>query len=630
MSGSRIRQAHVLLVAACLLAVYAIGVSNLKAVPISHSESNSQQHLFKTYLDPAYSLAETIASVSANSAQHGPLYFVLLNIWEKLAGRDLFTLRLLSIFCGLLAVAFTRRLASVAGDRDMATVAAILSGFLAFLIFYHQLVRMYSLLMLLVAVVSWAYWRVIAAEETPPAWSWATLIVSSAALIYVHYYGMVVLIAIGFYHLLFVAKNRKWRQVCAAMAAAGLAFAPWLPVVLRGWNELRIPSENLSLFESVATIAKVYSNGLAPILALAAAACLVRFKQLGSAQRYLLFLTLAIFLMIIALNEITPVLAARRLRYTVILAAPLICAIAIGMTLLPGRRFTLPALAVLWILACFAHTDSEELKTYTNRAYQDSDAVPSYQDFHYKAASLPSRHALILSFHPNTMVDDYKVLAYYRWLLSDWAHVAHITTDDTGGVVIQSGLSTYAMPEAIVGNSNGIWVIHNPQQTDLNTLEVYKSWFARNFQMCRRFIDAERSVIAYYLKIPIPCSLIASERALEIIYDIGARLGNVELAQSADQLDVYLWWRHSQSAELAYSLQVFDDRKNKVLQLDVVISGDPIDAHSLDLSGLPAGAYSLNLIVYDRQSGRSQPGTVVNENSSFERAVELVTFEVES
>ena len=133
MAGTGMRQAHIFLIAACLLAVYAIGVSNLKAVPISHSESNSQRHLFKTYLDPAYSLAETIASVSANSAQHGPLYFVLLNLWERLVGRDLLSLRLLSMFFGLLAVAFTCRLASIAGDRNIATVAAILFGLSRFL-----------------------------------------------------------------------------------------------------------------------------------------------------------------------------------------------------------------------------------------------------------------------------------------------------------------------------------------------------------------------------------------------------------------------------------------------------------------------------------------------------------------
>ena len=512
----------------------------------------------------------------------------------------------------------------------MATAAAILSAFLAFLIFYHQLVRMYALLTLLVAVVAWAYWRVKSAAGAPPAWRWATLVIAAAALIYVHYYGMVVLIAIGMYHLLFAAKDRRWLQVCAAMIAAGLLFAPWLPVVFRGWTELKIPSQNLSLFESAATVAQVFTNGLAPIILLAAAACVLRRKRLGPAQRYLIFLALSIFLMIIALNEVTPVLAARRLRYTVILAVPLSCAIAIGLTLLPGRRLALPALVTLWILACFAYADSDELLTYTNRAYQNSDAVPSYQDFHYMAASLPSRNALILSFHPDTTVDDFKILAYYRWLLSDWTHVAHITSDDSGAVVIQSGLSTYAAPDAIVDNSNGIWVIHNPQQTDLSSLEVYRNWFAQNFQMCRRFVDTERSVIAYYLKKPIPCSLIADEPELEIMYDNGAWLGNAELAQSADPLAVYLWWRHRGESELAYSLQAFDDSEDKVLQFDAVISGDPIDAHSLDLSGLAAGAYTLDLIVYDRESGRSQPGTVVNENRSFERAATLATFEVES
>ena len=629
MAGKGNQRVHGLLVAACLFAVYFLGVANLKAEPISHSERNSQQHLFKTYLDPAYTVAQTLDSVSERSAQHGPLYFVLLNIWQKFAGRDLFSLRLLSIFCGILSIAWACRLASISGNRDIATVAAILTAFVAYLIFYAQLVRMYSLLSLLVAIVAWAYWKAISTAKAPSACGWALLVVSSAALIYVHYYGIIVLAAIGLYHMLFAAKDKRWLQVCAAMIVAGLAFVPWLPVVVRGWTELRIPSENLSLFESIVTVAQVYSNGLAPILVVALATCLLRFRLLNSSQRYLLFLAISILLMIIVLNEFTPVLAARRLRYTIILAVPLVCSIAIGLTLLPARKFAIPALVGLWILGCFVYAESDELNVFTNRKYQNSDAVPSYQDFRYKAESLPSRNALILSFHPDTVVDDYKVLAYYRWVLSDWAHVAHITYDASDNLVIQSGLSTYAALDAIVDNSNSIWVIHNPQQTDLNSLEVYRNWFTQHFQICRRFIDTERSVIDYFVKIPIPCSLIADGRGFEIIYDNGVWLGGAELAQKPDQLAVYLWWLQSDEEVYAYSLQVFDDRGEKAQQLDAVISGDPVDARALDISSLPAGAYSVDLIVYDRQTGATQSGTVVSESRSFERAVELHRFVVE-
>ena len=414
------------------------------------------------------------------------------------------------------------------------------------------------------------------------------------------------------------------------MLLAGLAFAPWLPVVIRGWTELKIPSENLSLVEAVVTVAQVYTNGLAPVLALALAACFLKSSRLKPPQRYLLFLALSILLMIIVLNEFTPVLAARRLRYTIVLAVPMVCAIAIGLTLLPGRRIAVPVIVGLWILACFAYIDSDELKIYTNLNYQSGDAVPSYQDFHYQAGKLPSRNTLILSFHPDSMVDNHKILAYYRWVLSDWAHVAHISYDASGSVVIQSGLSTYASLDAIAANSNSIWVIHDPRQTDLTSLKVYNDWFTRDFQMCRRFIDSERSVIEYYIKAPILCSLIADTQEFEIVYDGGARLGGIEVAQKSDQLAVYLWWLQSEESLYAYSLQIFDDRKEKVRQLDAVISGDPVDAHSFDLAGLPIGAYSVDLIVYDRLTGDSQSGAFVNDNRSFERAVELKRFAIET
>ncbi len=630
MAGTSIRGARILLVAACLLAVYTVSITNLKANPISHSEWNTQQHLFKTYLDPAYSVAETLASVKSRSYQHGPLYFILLNVWRNIAGRDLFSLRLFSVFCGILSIAFAWRLAAISGKGSIATIAAILTASVAYLIFYHQLVRMYSLLPLLVAVVVWAYWRVISAFEAPPAWRWAALVLASAALILVHYYGMIVLLAIGVYHLLVAPKNRKWLQTCLAMLAAGLLFVPWLPVALQGFSDPEIPTQNLAFIESVAAIAEIYTNGTQAILILAAGTIIWKFRLLNRSQRYIVYVTLLIALLMILPNEIMPLLVARRLRYTTILAIPLCCTIATGLNLLPWRRFTAPAIMCIWIIASFRYAGSENLALFSNRTHQNSDAVPLYQDFHYNGDSLPSRNALILSFHPDTRVDNHKVLAYYRWVLSDWAHVAHVTTDDSGDLVIQSGLSTYATLDAIVQNSNSVWVIHNPKQTDLNSLEVYRNWFRRNFQLCRRFIDTERSVIEYYLKIPIPCSLVADERGLKIVYDNGARLGGAALERKPDQLDVYLWWLHSAEAVYAYSLQVFDSRGDKIRQLDYVISGDPVDSRSLDLTGLPAGAYSVDLIVYDRQTGASQTGAIVSEGRSFERAVDLYRFEIDA
>lgn len=629
MAGTGLRCIRFLLVAASLFAAYILGVTNLKGEPISHSEWNTQQHLFKTYLDPAYTLSETLSSVSANSAQHGPLYFVLLNIWQNFAGRDLFSLRLLSIFCGLLSIACAYRLASISGDRDIATVAAILTAFVAYLIFYHQLVRMYSLLALFVAIVAWAYWKVISATGAAPKLSWALLIVSSAALIYVHYYGIIVLAAIGLYHIFFAAKDKRWFQVCAAMIVAGFAFAPWLPVVALGWSELRIPSENLSLFESIVTVAQVYTNGLAPILVVAVAACLVRFRLLHPSQRYLLFLAISIFLMILVLNEISPILAARRLRYTIILAVPLVCSIAIGLTLLPGRGITIPALVGLWILGCFSYAESDAMKTYTNRDFQNSDAVPSYQDFRYEAGNLPSRKSLILSVHPHALVDSHKILAYYRWVLSDWAHVVHISYDELNSIVIQSGLSTYATLESIEANSNSIWLIYDPRQTDLKSLDMYNNWLTRNFANCQRFIETDRSIIEFNVKMPIPCDLVTDAHERDVLYDNGTRLGNVILAQSQNTLAAYFWWLESYDSIYSLSLQVFNIDGEKVRALDAVIGGDPIDDYSLDLSGLPAGDYSVELIVYDFRTGESQPGTVVGKGERFDRAFKVGQISIE-
>ena len=616
--------AHFLLVGASLLFVYALGITNLKSVPISHSESNTQKNLYKTYLDPPYSVAQTLESVSERSEQHGPLYFVLLNIWRGLVGRDLFSLRLLSIFFGLLSTAFAYRLAAITRDYEAALLAAVLTSFCAFLFFYSQIVRMYSLLPLLAAVTVWGYWKVVSASGDVPWWRWLLLASASCALIYVHYYGIFVLAAIGLYHLVFAPKDHRWLGVCLAMLCAALLFSPWLPVVVKALSQTHIPqSGRLSLIETVGTLAGIYTNGLYLFLLLAFAPVVLRYRGLSNSQRYIVLSSLFIASLMVLANVFLPLLYAKRMRYTIVLLIPLNCAFAVGLSLLPWRRAIRSVVLVAWIITFFTYSRSNDLALYTNQIDQGSDATPAYQVFHYEADLFPSRQALILSFHPDKTVDSHKILSYYRWVLSDWSHLVHISYDNSGEPVIQSGLSTYATLDDIAANSNGIWVIYDPRQTDLDELDVYVHWFSSYFQGCRSYFESNRAVIGYYLKRPIPCELVNDDQPIQIDYDNGAKLGNVLTRQSADELLVYFWWWRGFDSDFAFSLQLFDEQAVKVQQTDAVIGGDPIDVASLDISTLPEGNYRLELIVYDYLTRESQPGAIVSPDLRVERAAIL-------
>ena len=219
----------------CLLVFYAAAVANLKRFPIGNDEYNSWNRILDSGTGAPYSLAQTVGDVTLESPQHGPAYFVALNIWRTLAGSELFTLRLLSVYFGLLALAVTYRLAAAVGDQDLGLTAFFIAIFLAYLLYYSHLARMYTLLPLTSGWLLWSYTRVMQRRRRPSRLAWLTLLLSAALILYIHYFGIMLLAALGLYHLAFAAKDRRWLEVSLLMVGAGLLFAPWLPTAIFGF-----------------------------------------------------------------------------------------------------------------------------------------------------------------------------------------------------------------------------------------------------------------------------------------------------------------------------------------------------------------------------------------------------------
>ena len=224
---------HHLTALACLAFVFVYGATNLLADPIKTADYNSWKHIGITSGNPIFSLSETLNSVSERSSDHAPLYFVLLNAWAQFTGRDLATLRVLSLFFAMIALAFTFRLALATGGAGAAFDAVVMTTGLAYFLYFSLEVRMYSLLPMLTAWVAWAYWRVTIASARARFFHWLALLVGAAAIINVHYFGFLVLASIGLYHLLFsqaprlaagsVGDDRRL-SVLHALAASGASF----------------------------------------------------------------------------------------------------------------------------------------------------------------------------------------------------------------------------------------------------------------------------------------------------------------------------------------------------------------------------------------------------------------------
>ena len=212
----------------------------------------------------------------------------------------------------------------------------------------------------------------------------------------------------------------------------------------------------------------LYSNGLTPIIPLAIGAIALGFRRLAKFQRYLLLLAGLMTLFLLLGNEFTPLLIARRLRYTIILAIPLACVIAIALSLMPRRRLVQPLFCGIWIAAFFIYNDSYDFALYTNRitASVRQEEFPHYQDFHYESASLARPQRAHLELSPSGRVSS-RVIDHYRKLLKTWKHVVHISYDAAGDLIIPEQSFHYKTLDAITRNAAAVWVIHNPQQTEL-------------------------------------------------------------------------------------------------------------------------------------------------------------------
>ena len=612
-----------------LLLFYAINVTRLNSRPATVDDLDTMKHLYSNTYDKSYNFSQTIESVSELSPEHGPAYYIILNAWRKIVGEDLFLARLFSVFLSLAAICAVYRLALLTGKHQTAVAAPIILACLAYVNYYAQIARVYPLLLLVGGWLLWSYWGAVARKRVYKR-QWLSLFVSAASLLFVHYFGALLLAAIAIHHVIFVSKNKRWFAVASVLAAGSALFALWIPVVLRGYEQSHnaLADSALSFSDGLLVTLGIYSNGIWLLPLLAAAMLFVYRRRLNRAEIYLIVVTAVVIASLLLLNEITPILTERRMRYSLILAAPFCCTLAIAWSRLPAARPFRLAVLVIWIGA-FAHfAASHDLAVYTNQRSREQLSIPHYQDFIYESHRLPGHNELILSVHPSAPVSRIAFLRYYRLRLPDWAHVAHVSLDENGEPVLESGLSSYASLESITRKSRGIWISHNPQESALSDMSGIADWLAQDFQFCRRFLDKPEHSVDFYLKRGIPCSLVTDEEPLTVSYNNGTALANLAYEREADSLVIYLRWLRTIDKVYAFSLQLFDDEDHKLLQLDKVISRDPIDVLSFDLAGIPAGNYVVKLIVYDRESMLSQPGVIDSDKLPFERAVDIFSFEI--
>ena len=178
---------------------------------------------------------------------HPPLYYALLHFWGLLAGRGQFALLFPSVFCGVLVVALTGRLARRLLGQDVALLATFLTALSPFHLWYSQELRMYTLgaALGLVAVCCAIGWL----TETGRRWLYLPGYILAATLgLYTLYYFAFLLVFVNLFVLIRLFALSPLRSSIRPSALWGLAqlavlvlYLPWLPVAFRQATDPPVP-----------------------------------------------------------------------------------------------------------------------------------------------------------------------------------------------------------------------------------------------------------------------------------------------------------------------------------------------------------------------------------------------------
>lgn len=186
------------------------------------------------WYDEAYSASVargTPGQIISNrfSDVHPPLYYLTLHFWQNVDAGD-FTVRLLSAMLGTAGIAAVYALGRTLFDEYVGLAAAAITCLAPYTVFYGQEARMYSLLLLLSALLLLSYNRMLQTRSR----RWLLAYAACAALsMYVQYVSALLLLGLHL-HLL-VTKHRdrdSWALMASTDVIVLLVLAPQLTILL--------------------------------------------------------------------------------------------------------------------------------------------------------------------------------------------------------------------------------------------------------------------------------------------------------------------------------------------------------------------------------------------------------------
>ena len=257
-AGLRPHSTWALLVLICLLA-FALRVHGLGELSLWYDEGWSV-HLAR--LTPWQALPQ----IAGSGHTHPPLYYLLLGVWQALAGPREFSMRFPSLAFGILTVALGYRLGRELFGQDAGLAAALLLALAPSHIAYSQEARSYTLLAMEYALLILLACRFLRRRWQLSLGDWVALIVAEAVALYTHYFALTLMAYLALVMVGSLSWNRRWiawRRWLGAQLLVGLLYVPWIWTAVRQLGEHAPPDMRaLPLRSFLGLIWRFYFSGL--------------------------------------------------------------------------------------------------------------------------------------------------------------------------------------------------------------------------------------------------------------------------------------------------------------------------------------------------------------------------------
>jgi hypothetical protein len=610
------------------LLVFLAGARGLNADPIWYDEWYA---LYYAGAAPQYgplSVSQTVERTLEYQEFNPPGYYVLLNLWGHIAGWTPYATRVLSLLLGMLGIAFIYRLGCDLVSPLAGLSAALALGSSAYLVNQMHEIRMYPLFVLLMIASLWAYWRLISEERVRLIPSLALLFLTLVALLYTHYMALPLLASLALFHLVFMSKTRRWWQIAGVALLSGLAFLPWISVGLRALSVVSGETSRQELgytpLQLLNTGLTQFSNGAQALLAVFGWYAL---RRRGRNTLFVGTLVLGTFCVYLVINTQFHVIGSPR--YLMALWPPLALLVGLGVEHMSRWQLRPAVLLTIWVLIGAGYIAA--LQTVFEPAEQSWQVYLPWDKLADKlrGQTIKGDQVAFLLPAPTPYWFHAPVAAYYFHdqpvqveTIPPWINIPVVEHPDFHIDLVESLAATTPQDfrnqaDDLLRNGSALWLAYSPTYfpSPFAKPEFDRALAEHGYILCQPN-DAKLD-----LRLDLYARVIPDELSVRFGEGIRVKLLSRLPGAIETQLPLRLGWSiESDVPPNTYSLGLHVDNAEGqlVAQRDFALpfSGTACSLTSLPLASLPAGQYTLYLVVYNWQTQERLVGIPPNSRTT--------------